>query len=276
MRPRPGPRPWPHFAPFLALALLAVAPVAASNAQDDCGTGVDAPQTPGVGLSMPMPIDCLGALEPREGDDWDIFAVDLTEGPVYATLWFDPMPGAEHDLCIVTGAWTDAACSEDWGPEEISLWWPAGPAFVVPIASGEGASYHLHVHQQDDCGVGYDALWDVAAPLATPYVHCEALLDTFTGDSEDAFLVPPPAVPDVVIVRMEPMPARAQICVDDEIHQLGLRSRCTDSTFSRIVVARDPLRPLRVTVEGFGVDPIGYTLIVENAAEHPPQIPPLL
>lgn len=261
---------------LLLAVLLAVVPAQASHTSDDCGSGVDAPQTPGVGLPVAMPLECIGALEPREGDDWDIFAVDLTEGPVYATLWFDPVAGAEHDLCIVNGAWTDAACSEDWGPDELSVYWPAGPAFVVPIASGAGASYQLEVRQQDDCGVGYDALWDSAAPVATSYVHCEALLDTFVGDGEDAFLVPPPFVPDVVIVRMEPTVPRVQLCVDDEVRQLGLRSRCTDSTFSRVVVARDPLRPMRVTVEGFSVEPFGYTLIVENAVEHPPRIPPLL
>ena len=258
----------------VVLALTLAWPGAASNAPDDCGTGMDAPGEPFTGVAVALPLDCTGALIERLEDDWDIYSVTFTEGPVYARL--EPPAGADFDLCIVEPSWSSAACSQTSGIEDLSIWWPAGPAYVAVIGvAGEG-TYRLSVAQQDDCGTGIDALWEPAAKLASAYARCDALLDVFEGDHEDAFIVPPPPTPDVVIVRIEPSTWSYRICVDDEARQLGVRGRCTDSTFSRVVVARDTLREMRVTVEGFSVEPFPYKLIVEDATQHPPQVPPLL
>lgn len=240
----------------------------APRAQDDCGAGADAPSDPSQAPPRALALACDGELVARDGDVWDVFRIELTEGPVYADLF----ALLDADLCLVDAAFAEGACSSRG---ELDVWWPSGPAYVVVVRTGGSGSYHLRVEQQDDCGTGADALWS-GAEVAAPLVRCEATLDVFTGDSEDAFLVPPPLVPDVVVVRMEPAAPRMRLCIEDEVQALGVRGRCTDSTFSRILVAREPLRPIRVTVAGFATDPFGYTLIVEDPVAHPPQVPPLL
>ncbi|HUR68111.1 MAG TPA: hypothetical protein VM370_02615 [Candidatus Thermoplasmatota archaeon] len=244
----------------------------AASAQDDCASGADAQGNVQRGAPASLPLDCDGAIVVEDGDVWDVYRVEATEGPIYAQL---ANIGMDADLCLVDATWSDAACSDSWGDEDMTSWTGSGTIYVVVVHVDGTGSYHLHVEQQDDCGTGADALW-VGARLDAPLVHCQALLDTFAGDSEDAFLVPPPLVPDVVVVRMEPPLARARICVEDEWRASGVRGHCTDATFTRIVVARDPLRPMRVTVEGFSVDPFPYTLVVEDPVAHPPTVPPLL
>ncbi|GEM_PF-3717602 len=129
------------------LALLAAAlvllPPAAADAQDDCGTGADAPYSPQEGAVLQLPADCSGAI--TTGDERDAYRFEAPPG-VHVTIAITTAPG-------------DTVNVYAWSPDHGEGEGPSFAGFGVGSFSFDSTepglwSFYLEVCNGADCGAG--------------------------------------------------------------------------------------------------------------------------
>lgn len=189
-------------APYGEYALTASLATPTPGAQDDCGTGTDAPDARQHALVLAAPVaGCLGAADGASLDLEDWYAVDVAAGqPLHVLV--APEEGSNVDTCLFApGASAPTECRTTGGafPEEFERVSGVDGSWRIRVThrSGPGA-YALSLDLegvQDDCGSGRDAGADAATAvaLATPTVRCEAAFPPLLFDREDWYRLDVPA-----------------------------------------------------------------------------------
>lgn len=138
--------PW---VPSLLLTVLFLTPTALAVAQDDGGTGGDAPSDPFAAPTVPVgPID--GQLVPEEGDqeDWYRVEADPSKG-IRVTLTSDT-GGLALEIMHENGWFLDSACCTGGPGAGIDLFTSGAPAYRILVqACCEGGPYHLDMELVD-------------------------------------------------------------------------------------------------------------------------------
>lgn len=172
-----------------------VVSLAATEPQDDCGTGSDASGYAVPDAALEVPAACIGVLAIPVADDFDAYVFDAPSA-LRVTL---AAPGVRATLCLLNPSGEFGACAfarEAGEPLSFPYQAPEGGRWEVwiwaPFAPRANASYELGVSAfaptpQDDCGTGRDAAddWDPHPHVAS--IDCEGQLLGTEGDYRDLY-----------------------------------------------------------------------------------------
>jgi hypothetical protein len=129
---------------LLALVLLPL-PARAADAQDDCGSGGDAPYAPQEGLVLQLPVDCAGAIGPD--DERDSYRFEAPPGTTFHVEVTTDQPDASHGVVFVY--------SPDHGQGEGPAWAGDGVDSFNLTSTEPGLwSFYLYLCNGPDCGDG--------------------------------------------------------------------------------------------------------------------------